>query len=55
MINFIARFDHAQWKHLASTTNIKELLREDIAVAEARAMEALGNLPALKEHEVANG
>lgn len=55
MINFVARFDHAEWKLLASTTNIRELLRQDVVVAEARAAAVLGKLPALKEHEVANG
>lgn len=55
MINFIARFDHAQWKQLATTTNIRELLEQDIAIAEARATAVLGFLPGAQELEVANG
>ena len=52
MLNFIARFDHAEWKTLASTTNIRELVRLDLAVAEARARAALGYLPGEKQMEI---
>lgn len=55
MINFIARFGHAEWETLTATTNIRELLRQNIAIAEARATAALGYLPGEKELEVANG
>lgn len=56
LINFIARFDHAQWQQLRSTTNIlDEIKLGQVVMAEQHAMVALGKLPALKKHKVANG